>query len=120
MSSRRDYTILDTSVIIDGRIADVAQTGFLCGTFVIPQFGLREFFFSSRRRHTRCLSDWSSDVCSSDLEARLFADRDGPRARLAEWAAVVAGCSLLVAAFTWPQLRRMDSVPDMGDPLFSI
>src|SRR5205814_8037916 len=27
------------------------------------------FFFSSRRRHTRCLSDWSSDVCSSDLFA---------------------------------------------------
>src|ERR1035438_347034 len=27
----------------------------------------RAFFFSSRRRHTRCLSDWSSDVCSSDL-----------------------------------------------------
>src|SRR5437016_11886267 len=28
------------------------------------------FFFSSRRRHTRLVSDWSSDVCSSDLEAR--------------------------------------------------
>src|ERR1035441_3292823 len=28
------------------------------------------FFFSSRRRHTRCLSDWSSDVCSSDLFKR--------------------------------------------------
>src|SRR5262245_63384190 len=28
------------------------------------------FFFSSRRRHTRCLSDWSSDVCSSDLADR--------------------------------------------------
>src|SRR5262245_63710798 len=27
-----------------------------------------KFFFSSRRRHTRCLSDWSSDVCSSDLQ----------------------------------------------------
>src|SRR3989449_10209759 len=26
-----------------------------------------EFFFSSRRRHTRCSRDWSSDVCSSDL-----------------------------------------------------
>src|SRR5262249_58603056 len=25
------------------------------------------FFFSSRRRHTRLVSDWSSDVCSSDL-----------------------------------------------------
>src|SRR5947199_10459974 len=30
-------------------------------------FLLYVFFFSSRRRHTRCLSDWSSDVCSSDL-----------------------------------------------------
>src|SRR2546422_8006838 len=29
------------------------------------------FFFSSRRRHTRCSRDWSSDVCSSDLEQRL-------------------------------------------------
>src|SRR2546429_7309460 len=26
------------------------------------------FFFSSRRRHTRCSRDWSSDVCSSDLD----------------------------------------------------
>src|SRR5262249_59602752 len=26
------------------------------------------FFFSSRRRHTRLVSDWSSDVCSSDLD----------------------------------------------------
>src|SRR5438128_5146564 len=26
------------------------------------------FFFSSRRRHTRCYRDWSSDVCSSDLK----------------------------------------------------
>src|SRR5438034_7940958 len=29
------------------------------------------FFFSSRRRHTRSLCDWSSDVCSSDLIASL-------------------------------------------------
>src|SRR5258706_15752914 len=28
----------------------------------------RLFFFSSRRRHTRLVSDWSSDVCSSDLQ----------------------------------------------------
>src|SRR5436305_15200246 len=28
---------------------------------------VRVFFFSSRRRHTRCGRDWSSDVCSSDL-----------------------------------------------------
>src|SRR2546429_4157826 len=29
------------------------------------------FFFSSRRRHTRCSRDWSSDVCSSDLSSSL-------------------------------------------------
>ena len=39
---KRDYRILDTSVIIDGRIADVAETGFLGGTLIIPQFILRE------------------------------------------------------------------------------
>src|SRR5262245_63457153 len=32
------------------------------------------FFFSSRRRHTRCLSDWSSDVCSSDLDIPFARD----------------------------------------------
>src|SRR5258705_6365518 len=35
--------------------------------FLIPLVVSGFFFFSSRRRHTRCLSDWSSDVCSSDL-----------------------------------------------------
>lgn len=39
---KRDYKVLDTSVIIDGRIADVAETGFLGGTLVIPQFILTE------------------------------------------------------------------------------
>src|SRR5208282_4142108 len=29
---------------------------------------INSFFFSSRRRHTRCYRDWSSDVCSSDLK----------------------------------------------------
>src|ERR1035441_10448855 len=33
------------------------------------------FFFSSRRRHTRCLSDWSSDVCSSDLWTAVVVKR---------------------------------------------
>ncbi len=41
-AARRDLKILDTSVIIDGRIADVAETGFLTGSLIIPQFILRE------------------------------------------------------------------------------
>jgi len=41
-AAKRDLKVLDTSVIIDGRIADVAETGFLTGTLIIPQFILRE------------------------------------------------------------------------------
>src|SRR3989442_10230313 len=49
------------------------------------------FFFSSRRRHTRCGRDWSSDVCSSDLERLLAVVRgpaplgiDGPEGHMGE------------------------------------
>src|SRR5256885_8429151 len=38
------------------------------------------FFFSSRRRHTRLQGDWSSDVCSSDLEAKVGAVNIGGQA----------------------------------------
>jgi uncharacterized protein YacL len=40
--SKRSHKILDTSVIIDGRISDVSAAGFLDGVLVIPQFVLRE------------------------------------------------------------------------------
>ena len=39
---KKSFKILDTSVIIDGRIADIAETGFLDGIIVAPQFVLRE------------------------------------------------------------------------------
>ena len=40
--AKRSYKILDTSVIIDGRVADICETGFVDGVLVIPQFVLRE------------------------------------------------------------------------------
>jgi len=40
--SKNTFKILDTSVIIDGRIVDIAETGFIDGAIVIPQFVLRE------------------------------------------------------------------------------
>src|SRR3712207_7039529 len=54
--------------------------------FVKLVVGYIFFFFSSRRRHTRYWRDWSSDVCSSDLEVmgRLeerFGDREDARVR---------------------------------------
>lgn len=42
MEAADDIKILDTSTIIDGRIADICDTGFLEGTFIIPQFVLYE------------------------------------------------------------------------------
>src|SRR3990170_1384857 len=41
-TTQKNVKILDTSVIIDGRIADICETGFMDGTLVIPQFVLKE------------------------------------------------------------------------------
>src|SRR5256884_3374313 len=41
--------------------------------------GVSFFFFSSRRRHTRCSRDWSSDVCSSDLVDTIRVRGERPR-----------------------------------------
>jgi uncharacterized protein YacL len=42
LGQKSEYVLLDTSVIIDGRIADVAQTGFIEGTMLVPRFILNE------------------------------------------------------------------------------
>src|SRR5690349_24106475 len=41
-----------------------------CYRLLVYQSFFVAFFFTSRRRHTRSLHDWSSDVCSSDLRSR--------------------------------------------------
>src|SRR5699024_11237562 len=54
------------------------------------------FFFSSRRRHTRSKRDWSSDVCSSDLRSR--------NELLDDERATISGCDCFVeylAKFLW-------------------
>jgi len=56
---KRNLKVLDTSAIIDGRIADMAETGFLEGAMVVPEFVLRELQMvadsqdSSRRQRGR-------------------------------------------------------------------
>jgi Integral membrane protein (PIN domain superfamily) len=42
MKSNKDYRIVDTSVIIDGRIADICDTGFIEGNLIVPRFILDE------------------------------------------------------------------------------
>src|SRR5204862_3632462 len=46
---------------------------FLILSLVVMNHAVVVFFFSSRRRHTRSLRDWSSDVCSSDLTTGVIA-----------------------------------------------
>src|SRR5205809_5469995 len=61
------------------------------------------FFFSSRRRHTRCSRDWSSDVCSSDLtDGKVYVKEGAGDGRLI---AVVIIVVLLVAGGMWLQRR---------------
>src|SRR2546422_2874109 len=60
------------------------------------------FFFSSRRRHTRCSRDWSSDVCSSDLE------------RLAERAELLAGVRLRVGIEGRAAVGRLERLPQQA------
>ncbi len=58
-ASGDNYKILDTSAIIDGRIAEIFETGFVEGTLIIPQFVLQELVYiadssdSLRRNRTK-------------------------------------------------------------------
>src|SRR5579884_117926 len=51
------------------------------------------FFFSSRRRHTSWPRDWSSDVCSSDLERQRVGGGLRPRSRLGQRLRLRARCA---------------------------
>src|SRR2546429_1383865 len=52
---------VSASGVVLGRAREFRCNGYASFSFLFC------FFFSSRRRHTRCSRDWSSDVCSSDL-----------------------------------------------------
>jgi hypothetical protein len=53
-------------------------------------------------------------------ERSLFGESLTWRQRIGTLALLVLGFSALVVALTWPQVRHLDLVPDIGDPLFSI
>lgn len=79
------FKILDTSVIIDGRIADICETGFIEGVFIIPQFVLHELQHIAdspdavkRTRGKRGLEILHRMQKSVDIEVRIN-DQDFPR-----------------------------------------
>ena len=83
----RRYKILDTSVIIDGRIADICETGFADGTLVVPQFVLKELQFVAdssdalkRNRGRRGLDILQKIQKMASVEV-LVSDMDFPNVR---------------------------------------
>src|SRR6266542_6212400 len=67
------------------------------------------FFFSSRRRHTRCYRDWSSDVCSSDLENREQRTKNNKRGACSLFF-VLCSISLAMTDVTIGEPRRVDLI----------
>ena len=86
-AGKRNLKILDTSAIIDGRIADVVETGFLEGTLVVPEFVLRELQIvadssdSSRRQRGRRGLDILQKMQAHPLLDVQIVEDDFPRLR---------------------------------------
>jgi uncharacterized protein YacL len=82
-----DLKILDTSVIIDGRIADICETGFMDGTFLVPQFVLRELQYiadspdSLKRNRGRRGLDILQRMQKKNEPSIEITDQDFPKVR---------------------------------------
>jgi uncharacterized protein YacL len=82
-----DYKILDTSVIIDGRIADICDTAFISGTLVIPQFILKELQLvadssdSIRRQRGRRGLEVLDHIQKSSQVVTLISEMDFPEVK---------------------------------------
>jgi uncharacterized protein YacL len=85
--AKRSLKILDTSAIIDGRIADVVETGFLEGTLLVPEFVLRELQVvadssdSSRRQRGRRGLDILQKMQAHPLLSVQIIEDDFPQLR---------------------------------------
>jgi uncharacterized protein YacL len=99
-SRARSLKILDTSVIIDGRIADICETGFLEGTLLVPQFVLKELQQIAgssdtlkRNRGRRGLDILQRMQANVDNDIRIV-DNDFPKIREVDAKLVALGKAL--------------------------
>jgi uncharacterized protein YacL len=98
---QKRYKILDTSVIIDGRIADIVETGFIDGTLVVPQFVLKELQFVAdssdpmkRNRGRRGLDILHRIQKMAGVEV-IVSDLDFPQVKEVDLKLIEVGRSLL-------------------------
>jgi uncharacterized protein YacL len=116
--------LLDTSVIIDGRIGDISKTGFISGPMIVPQFVLNELQYiadssdSQRRQRGRrgmaVLKDLQSDalvpVLISDIDVEGIDEVDEKLIRLAE----ELGCAILTNDFNLNRIAELRGVRVMN------
>jgi uncharacterized protein YacL len=86
-AGKRNAKVIDTSAIIDGRIADIAETGFLDGVLIVPEFVLRELQMvadssdSSKRQRGRRGLDVLQRMRSNAQITVQIAEEDFPQIR---------------------------------------
>ncbi len=119
-ASRQPFKVLDTSVIIDGRVADIAETGFLDGIVVVPQFVLRELQMVAdsqdslrRQRGRRGLDVLQRIQKMATLEVKILED-DFPQIRevdlkLIELAKVYS-CKIVTNDFNLNKVAQLHGV----------
>ncbi|MGC2401103.1 MAG: PIN domain-containing protein [Acidobacteriaceae bacterium] len=120
-AARRSVKILDTSAIIDGRISDVVETGFLEGTLLVPEFVLRELQIvadssdSSRRQRGRRGLDMLQKMQANPSLAVQVTEEDFPQIRevdlkLIELARKI-GASIVTNDFNLSKVAQLHHVP---------
>ena len=112
--------IVDTSTLIDGRIADIRQAGFIPGSLIIPRFVLDELqhiadSYDSMRRNrgrrgleilTRLQQESNTPLEISDLDAREITDVDSKLVKLAK----SLGCAIITNDFNLNQVAKIQGV----------
>jgi uncharacterized protein YacL len=120
ISTKQQFKILDTSVIIDGRIADIVETGFLDGVLVIPQFVLRELQMVAdsadtmkRNRGRRGLDILQKIQKNPDLQVRIV-EEDFPQVREVDMKLIelakVYGCKVVTNDFNLNKVATLHGV----------
>jgi len=119
-ATTKTHKILDTSVIIDGRIADIAETGFLDGSLVIPQFVLRELQMVAdsadslkRNRGRRGLDILQRIQKIANLEVRIV-EEDFPQVREVDLKLIelakIYGCKIVTNDFNLNKVAQLRGV----------
>ncbi len=120
ISQEERPVLLDTSVIIDGRIADISQTGFISGPMIVPRFVLNELQHiadspdSLRRNRGRRGLDVLNRLKTESLVPVRITDMDAPEAREVDEKLVILArqmhCPILTNDFNLNRVAQVQGV----------